>query len=84
MTTTRLNIEIPINKQFPGLNIDLPNDKNKRYAQQACMSNLLVTVFAVRRLYKSLIINNFKTSNNFIYDMPTSKPAARDVANTAP
>jgi len=34
MTATRLNIEIPINKRI------------KRNVQQACISNLLVTVFA--------------------------------------
>ena len=33
MTIARLNIEVPINMK-------------KRYAQQSCISNLLVTVFA--------------------------------------
>jgi hypothetical protein len=42
MTIARLNIQIPINKK-------------KRYAQQAGISNSLVTVFAIRHLDKLLI-----------------------------
>jgi len=48
-------IEVPINKLI------------KRYVQQACISNLLVTVFAARHQDKSQMIDNFKTPNNFIY-----------------
>jgi len=38
------------------LKIEIPINKNKRYVQQACISNLLVTVFAVshRNRAKSL------------------------------
>jgi hypothetical protein len=73
MTTARLNIEIPINKQLPGLNINLTIDKIKRNVQQACISNSLVTVFAARRLDKTLMTNKFKTSNNFIYGSQPAK-----------
>jgi len=45
----KLKIEIPINIII------------KRYVQQACISNLLVTVFAARHLDISLMTDNFKT-----------------------
>jgi hypothetical protein len=47
--------------------------KNKRYAQQACISNLLVTVFAARRIDKSVITEDIVSTTNFIYCTPTRK-----------
>lgn len=73
ITVDRLKIEIPINIQFPGLNINLPIDKNKRNVQHACISNLLVTVFAARHLDKLQMTDNFKTPDNFIYGSQPAK-----------
>lgn len=61
---------------------------NKRYAQQACMSNLLVTVFAARRIDISVINENIIPTTQLIYSTPTRKElTARPHAggaNTAP
>jgi len=78
-------ISLGLDKKIENLlNIIRSVGQSTHYFQQACISNLLVTVFAVRRLDKSLMTNNFKTSYNFIYRRPPQTPAARDVANTAP
>jgi len=61
MTETKLNIEIPINKLI------------ERYVQQACISNLLVTVFAALRLYTSLIIEKLNPLYNFFYGSQPAK-----------
>ena len=47
--------------------------KNKRYAQQACMSNLLVTVFAARRVDKSVITENKVSTTQLTFSTPTRK-----------
>jgi hypothetical protein len=67
-----MKIEIPINIII------------ERYAQQACISNLLVTVFAALHLDKLLFIDNSLTLNYCIYGRRPQTPAARDGANTAP
>jgi hypothetical protein len=58
------------------------------YFQQACMSNLLVTVFAARHQDKLLRTDNFKPSTNFIFGRPTRKELTagphNQEANTAP
>lgn len=72
ITADRLKIEIPINKKT-GLDINLKIDKIMRNVQQACISNLLVTVFAARHLDKSQMIDNFKTPDNFIYGSQPAK-----------
>jgi hypothetical protein len=47
--------------------------KNMRYAQQACMSNLLVTVFAARRIDRSVITEKNQTNNRNYQQTPTRK-----------
>jgi hypothetical protein len=56
--------------------------------QQACISNLLVTVFAARHQDNLLITNIFQPFTNYVYGRPTRKeltagPHAHG-ANTAP
>jgi hypothetical protein len=58
------------------------------YVQQACISNLLVTVFAALRLDNFLITDTFLTLTSCGYGRPTlrrtNRHTAHDDANTAP
>jgi len=58
------------------------------YFQQACIINLLVTVFAARHPDNLLVINIFQSLTNCVYGMPTlqrtNRHTARYGANTAP
>jgi len=70
------------------LEIEIPIMLNERYVQQACISNLLVTVFAARRIDKSDIKDNLCITTNLFNNTPTRKeltagPRTRR-ANTAP
>lgn len=47
--------------------------QSTHYFQQACISNLLVTVFAARRIDKSVITNNFSPTTQLITARPTRK-----------
>ena len=70
------------------IKIEIPIMLNWRYAQQACISNLLVTVFAALRIDKSVITEDIVSTTNFIYCMPTRKELMAVPhnygANTAP
>lgn len=70
------------------LNIIRPVGDSTHYFQQACIINLLVTVFAARRLDKSLITENF---NHQIRSVLVGQPFKELIAtshthgaNTAP
>jgi hypothetical protein len=60
----------------------------ERYVQQACISNLLVTVFAAHRIGNSLITNIFNTTSKIICNTPARKELTagshNNDANTAP
>jgi hypothetical protein len=62
--------------------------KSLHFVQQACISNLLVTVFAAPRLDTSSNTDIFSTLFNFSYGSPTRKEltaiAHAGLANTAP
>ena len=70
------------------LNIIRTVGSSTHYFQQACISNLLVTVFAARHQDKLLITDNFKPSTNLIFGRPTRKELTAGPhdhgANTAP
>jgi hypothetical protein len=55
------------------LNIIRSVRQSTHYFQQACISNLLVTVFAARRLDNLLITNIFQPLTNCVYGRPTRK-----------
>ncbi len=65
-----------------------PVGYSSHYFQQACISNLLVTVFAARHLDNLLITNILQPLTNCVYGRPTRKElTARphdQRANTAP
>ena len=69
-------------------NIIRPVGYSTHYFQQACISNLLVTVFAARHLDKLLITENLKQSIKLIYGRPARKELTagphNQEANTAP
>lgn len=72
----KLKIEIPINILII-----------ERYVQQACISNLLVTVFAASQLYFSLILKILflcKTPATLANPQRTNGRTAHLLANTAP
>ena len=62
--------------------------QSSHYVQQACISNLLVTVFAARRLDNFLITGNFLTLIKCRNGRPTRKELTAgphdQEANTAP
>jgi hypothetical protein len=72
----RLKIEIPINILI------------ERYVQQACISNLLVTVFAALHIDSLLITETSLNLFNYAYGTPTRKELTAGPhaykANTAP
>ena len=72
----KLKIEIPINKLI------------KRYVQQACISNLLVTAFAALHIDSLLITETSLNLFNYAYGTPTRKELTAGPhaykANTAP
>jgi hypothetical protein len=76
ITADNLNIEIPINKLI------------KRYVQQACISNLLVTVFAALHIDNLYITVTSLNLFNYAYGTPTRKELTAGPhafkANTAP
>jgi hypothetical protein len=47
--------------------------KNMRYAQQACMSNLLVTVFATCRIDRPVITENIRPTTKIINQRQPAK-----------
>ena len=77
------------NKKIETLfNIIRPVGESTHYLQQACMSNLFVTVFAARCLDKFLINDTFLTLINCRNGRPTLKELTAgphdQEANTAP
>jgi hypothetical protein len=54
-------------------NIIRPVGQSTHYFQQACISNLLVTVFAARRIDKSVITNNLYPRTQLFTARPTRK-----------
>jgi hypothetical protein len=62
--------------------------KSLHFVQQACISNLLVTVFAAPRLENSSHAEIYTTLFNFSYGSPTRKELTAmphaGLANTAP
>jgi hypothetical protein len=78
-----------IDKKIENLfNIIRPVGQSSHYDQQACISNLLVTVFAARHLDNLLITNIFQPLTNCVYGRPTlrrtNRHTARYGANTPP
>jgi hypothetical protein len=69
-------------------NIIRPLGISSHYVQQACISNLLVTVFAARRLENFLSTDTFLTLINCCNGRPTRKELTAgphdQEANTAP
>lgn len=69
-------------------NIIRPVWQSTHYVQQACISNLLVTVFAAHHPDNLLITNIFQPLTNCVYGRPTlrrtNRHTAHDGANTAP
>ena len=77
------------NKKIETLfNIIRPVGESTHYFQQACISNLLVTVFAARRLDYFYTTNVYLTLFNFRNGRPTLKELTAgphdQEANTAP
>jgi hypothetical protein len=82
-------LSLGLDKKIENLfNIIRTVGSSTHYFQQACISNLLVTVFAARRIDKSVITNNFYPTTQLFTARPTRKeltagPHAKE-ANTAP
>lgn len=67
-------LSLGLNKKIENLLIIIRSvGQSSHYLQQACISNLLVTVFAARHLDNLLITNIFQPLTNCGYGRPTRK-----------